>query len=271
MQISGSGASLAPPMHIHPTAIVHAHARIADTAEVGPYCIVGAEVEIGAGTRLMAHVFVEGPTWIGSANTFFPYSTVGVASQDLKYQGERSETRIGDRNQIREFVTIHRGTEGGGLLTRIGSDNLLSAYTHVAHDSQVGSNVVLSHGATLGGHVTIEDWAVVGAGSAIHQHCRVGKHSMIGGYSVITQDVLPYSMIAIEREPKIYGANRVGLERRGFPSESIEVLQKTFRLLTRSGLNTRQAIERIQVEVQSTPELDDLLGFIATSERGFVK
>jgi UDP-N-acetylglucosamine acyltransferase len=258
-------------MPIHPTAIIDPDARVSSSADIGPYCVINAEVEIGAGTRLMAHVYVDGPTWIGAGNLFFPYSSIGVAPQDLKYKGERSETRIGDGNRIREFVTIHRGTATGGLLTSIGSDNLLSAYTHVAHDCNVGNHVVLSHAATLGGHVTVEDWAVVGAGSAIHQYCRVGKHSMTGGYSVITQDILPYSMTATEREPRVFGANRVGLERRGFAPENIEALQKAFRLLTRSGLNTRQAIERIQAEVPPSPELDDLMGFIATSERGFVK
>ena len=258
-------------MPIHSTAIVDPASKINPSADIGPYCVIGPEVEIGAGTRLMAHVFVEGPTWIGAQNTFFPYSSIGVASQDLKYKGERAETRIGDGNQIREFVTIHRGTEGGGLLTSVGSDNLLMAYVHVAHDVRVGNHTVLGNAVTFAGHVTIEDWAVIGAGSAIHQFCRVGKHAMIGGYSVITQDVLPYSMTVTEREARIFGANRVGLERRGFSGGSIESLQQAFRLLTRSGLNTRQAIERIQAEVESVPELDDLMGFIATSERGFVK
>src|SRR5579864_7308441 len=181
-------------MAIHPTAIVDPQARIAASAEIGPYSIIGAEVEIGAGTKFLAHVYAEGPTWIGEENVFYPYTTVGVASQDLKYHGERAETRIGKRNKIREFVTIHRGTEGGGLVTRIGDDNLLMAYVHVAHDVQVGNNAVLSHGATLGGHVTVGDWAVIGAFSGVHQYCRVGRHAMIGGYSVITQDVLPFSM-----------------------------------------------------------------------------
>jgi len=258
-------------MPIHPTAIVAPASRIAATAEIGPYCIIGAEVEIGAGTQLMAHVFVEGPTFIGVENIFFPYSSVGVASQDLKYKGERAETRIGHRNRIREFVTIHRGTEAGGLLTSVGDDNLLMAYVHVAHDVRVGNHTVLGNAVTFAGHVTVEDWAVIGAGSAIHQFCRVGKHAMIGGYSVITQDVLPYSMTVTEREARIFGANRVGLERRGFSDVNIEALQQAFRLLTKSGLNTRQAIERIQSDVPGVPELDDLMGFIATSERGFVK
>jgi UDP-N-acetylglucosamine acyltransferase len=258
-------------MPIHPTAIVHPASKVSPLADIGPYCVIGPEVEIGPDTRFMAHVFVEGPTWIGAQNTFYPYSSIGVASQDLKYKGERAETRIGDRNQVREFVTIHRGTEGGGLLTCVGNDNLLMAYVHVAHDVRVGNHTVLGNAVTFAGHVTIEDWAVIGAGSAVHQFCRVGKHAMIGGYSVITQDVLPYSMTVTDREARIFGANRVGLERRGFPGASIESLQQAFRLLTRSGLNTRQAIERIQADVQSVPELDDLMGFIATSERGFVK
>jgi UDP-N-acetylglucosamine acyltransferase len=258
-------------MPIHPTAIVDPAARIADGADIGPYCILGPDVEIGAGTRLFSHVFIEGPISIGRDNTFYPYSTVGVAPQDLKYNGERSETRIGDRNRIREFVTIHRGTEGGGMLTSIGSDNLLMAYVHVAHDVRLGDHCVLSNGATLGGHVVIEDWAVIGAFTGLHQFCRVGCHAMIGGYSVITQDILPFSTTVTPRESNVYGANATGLERRGFGVESIKPIQKAFRLLTRSGLNTSQAIERIGAEVPNTPEIARLLDFIATSKRGFIK
>src|SRR5436853_512023 len=187
-------------MPIHPTAIVDPRARIHDRAEIGPYCIVGAEVEIGSGTRLMASVYVEGPASIGEENIFYPYTTAGVAAQDLKYKGERAETHIGSRNRIREFVTIHRGTEGGGLVTRIGDDNLLMAYVHVAHDVQLGHHTVLANGVTLGGHVLVGDWAVIGAFSGLHQFCRVGRHAFVGGYSVITQDVLPFSMTVSERE-----------------------------------------------------------------------
>lgn len=258
-------------MPIHPTALVDSAARIADSAEIGPYSIVGPEVQIGPRTRLMAHVYIEGPTSIGEDNIFYPYSTVGVASQDLKYRGERAETRIGSRNKIREFVTIHRGTEGGGLLTSIGDDNLLMAYVHIAHDVHVGNCTVLANGVTTGGHVTIEDWAVIGAFTGVHQFCRVGRHAMIGGYSVVTQDVLPFSMTVSQREVKVFGANRVGLERRGFPTATIESLQNAFRLLTRSGLNTSQAIERIRADVQPCPEIEELLGFIQSSERGVVK
>jgi UDP-N-acetylglucosamine acyltransferase len=258
-------------MPIHPTAIVDSQARIAETAEIGPYCIVGPQVEIGAGTRLMAHIYADGPAWIGEDNVFYPYSTVGVVPQDLKYKGEPSETRIGKRNRIREFVTIHRGTEGGGLVTRIGDDNLLMAYVHVAHDVNVGNHTVLSNCVTLGGHVLVGDWAVVGASTGVHQFCRVGRHALIGGYSVITQDVLPFSTTVSERGNRVFGANRTGLERRGFASERIEDLQKALRLLTRAGLNTSQAVERIQQEISGSAELEELLAFIALSERGFVK
>src|SRR6267142_2735777 len=255
----------------HPTAIIDPGASIAATAQIGPYCLIGAQVEIAAGTRLMANVYVEGPTWIGEDNIFYPYSTVGVAPQDLKYKGEASQTKIGRRNKIREFVTIHRGTEGGGMVTRIGDDNLLMAYVHIAHDAQVGNNAILGHGATLAGHVTVEDYANVGAHSGVHQFCRVGRNSIVGGYSVITQDVLPFSSTVSERENHIFGANKVGLERRGFTTERIEQLQTTFRLLTRAGLNTSQAIERIRAEVPASPELDDLIEFIRTAKRGYVK
>jgi len=258
-------------MGIHPTAIVDPAARIAETAEIGPYSIVGAEVEIGPRTRLMAHVYLEGPTWIGEDNLFFPYSTVGVASQDLKYKGERAETRIGHRNRIREFVTIHRGTAGGGLVTSIGDDNLLMAYVHVAHDAHIGSHVVLANGVTIGGHVEVGDWAVIGAFTGVHQFCRVGRHAMVGGYSVITQDVAPYSTTVSERESRIFGANKTGLERRGFPSETIDRLHKAFRLLAHSKLNTSQAIARIREELPPTPEIDELIEFIVSSERGVIK
>lgn len=258
-------------MPIHPTAIIDPSARIAESAEIGPYCIVGAAVEVGARTRLMANIFVEGITSIGEDNVFYPYSTVGVASQDLKYHGEPSQTRIGHRNKIREFVTIHRGTEGGGLATSIGDDNLLMAYTHVAHDAQVGSHIVLGHGATLGGHVMVGDWSVISAFSGVHQFCRVGRHSIIGGYSVVTQDVLPFSNTVSERPIKVFGANRVGLERRGFATASVESLQTAFRLLTRSQLNTTQAIERIRADVPACAEVDELLEFIQASERGVIK
>ena len=219
----------------------------------------------------MANNYLEGPTWVGEDNIFFPYSTAGVASQDLKYKGERAETRIGHRNRIREFVTIHRGTQGGGLLTAIGSDNLLMAYTHIAHDVRIGDHVIMANGVTLAGHVTIGDWADISAFVGVHQFCRIGRHAFVGPYSVVIQDVLPYSTTVGKREIGVFGANRIGLERRGFETPVIEALQTSFRLLTRAKLNTTQAIERIRAEVPPCAEVDELLEFIGASERGVVK
>jgi UDP-N-acetylglucosamine acyltransferase len=258
-------------MPIHPTAIVDPSARIAESAEIGPHCILGADVEIGARTVVKAHVVMEGPLTIGEDNVFFPFSTVGVAPQDLKYHGERSETRIGHRNRIREFVTIHRGTEGGGMVTSIGDDNLLMAYVHVAHDVRIGSHTVLANAVTFGGHVVVGDWAVIGASTGVHQFCRVGRHSIIGGYSVVTQDVLPFSNTVTAREAKVFGTNAIGLKRRGFAPESVDGLHKAFRLLTHSGLNTTQALERIAADVEPSDEVRELVEFIRTSERGFIK
>ena len=252
-------------MPIHPTAIVAPEAEIAESADIGPYCVIGAEVHIGEGTRLMANNYLEGPTWIGEDNIF------GVASQDLKYKGERAETRIGSRNKIREFVTIHRGTGGGGLVTKIGDDNLLMAYSHIAHDVVIGDHVIMANGVTLAGHVTIGDWADISAFAGVHQFCRIGRHAFVGPYSVVIQDVLPYSTTVGKREISVYGANRIGLERRGFETPVIESLQTSFRLLTRSKLNTTQAIERIRAEVPPCAEVEELLEFIRTSERGIVK
>ena len=258
-------------MAVHRHAIVDPAARIDPDAEVGPFCVVGPEVVIRAGTRLMAHVYAEGPTEIGRDNVFYPYSTVGVAPQDLKYRGEKARTVIGDRNQVREFCTIHRGTEGGGSLTRVGDDNLLQAYAHVAHDCLVGSRCILSHSSTLGGHVTVEDYAVIGAHCGVHQFCVVGAHSYIGGFSVITQDVLPFSLVVSEREARTFGVNKVGLERRGFAKPEIQALHKAFRILTKSGLNTEQALARIGEEVDDCPSLDRVREFVARSQRGLVK
>ena len=258
-------------MPIHPTAIIDPTAEIDAGADIGPYCIIGAEVQIGARTRLMANNYLEGPTRVGEDNLFFPYSTAGVASQDLKYKGERAETRIGHRNRIREFVTIHRGTQGGGLVTAIGSDNLLMAYSHIAHDVQIGDHVIMANGVTLAGHVTIGDWADISAFTGVHQFCRIGRHAFVGPYSVVIQDVLPYSTTVGKREIGVFGANRIGLERRGFETPVIEALQTAIRLLTRSKLNTSQAMERIRAEVPPCAEVEELLDFIGASERGVVK
>jgi UDP-N-acetylglucosamine acyltransferase len=258
-------------MAIHPTAIVDAEAEIAPDAEIGPYCIIRGNVKIGARTRLLAHNYLEGKLAIGEDNIFYPYCSCGVAPQDKKYKGEASETRIGNRNSIREFVTIHRGTQGGGMITAIGDGNLLMAYVHIAHDVIVGNNTILANGVTFAGHVVVEDYANIGGLSAIHQFCRIGRHAMVGSRSVIKQDVLPYSITASDHPVQVYGANRVGLERAGFSSDAIEALQNAFRILTRAGLNTTQALARIEEEVPHTAEVADLIEFIRKSSRGFIK
>lgn len=258
-------------MPIHSTAIVSPHAEISSGAEIGPYCIVGDGVRIGTRTRLIAHVYLEGKLIIGEDNVFYPYCSCGVAPQDKKYKGEASETRIGDRNSIREFVTIHRGTEGGGMVTSIGDGNLLMAYVHVAHDVLIHDNAIIANGVTFAGHVIVEDYANIGGLSAIHQFCRIGRHAMVGSYSVIKQNVLPYSITAASHTAEIYGANRIGLERTGYPDDVIEALQNAFRILTRAGLNTTQALARIEQEVPQTCEITNLLEFIRNSNRGFVK
>lgn len=258
-------------MAIHSTAIIDSKSEIAADAEIGPYCIIGAQVRIGARTRLMAHVFLEGKLTIGEENVFFPYSSCGVAPQDLKYKGEPSETRIGNRNKIREFVTIHRGTEGGGMVTAVGDDNLLMAYVHVAHDVIVGSHTIIANGVTFAGHVKVDDYANVGGLSAVHQFVEIGQHSIVGSRSVIKQNVLPYSITATQHESQIFGANRVGLQRSGFSAEEIENLQNAFRILTHSGLNTTRALERMEKEIPQTAQVKKLMEFIRGSERGFIK
>jgi UDP-N-acetylglucosamine acyltransferase len=257
-------------MAIHPSAIVDPGAQIDPSAEIGPFCVVGEGVSIGARTRLKGHVYMDGPTTIGTDNLFYPFCSIGVASQDLKYAGEHAETHIGNHNLIREFVTVHRGTKGGGALTRVGDHTLLMAYSHVAHDCHLGSNVVLGHGATLGGHVEIGDHARVSAFVGVHQFCRIGAHSMIGGYAVITRDVMPFATVSEEREAKMYRANSVGLERRGFAPEQIEAINKAFRIL-RSEVLLSDAIERIRGEIPANDEIAQLVDFIERSERGFIK
>ncbi|HEX3681581.1 MAG TPA: acyl-ACP--UDP-N-acetylglucosamine O-acyltransferase [Bryobacteraceae bacterium] len=258
-------------MAIHQTSIVDPHAEISPDAEIGPYCIIGAGVEIGPRTRLLAHVYLEGKLTIGSDNIFYPYCSCGVTPQDKKYKGEPSETRIGNGNSIREFVTINRGTEGGGMVTSIGDGNLLMAYVHVAHDVVIHNHTILANSVTFAGHVTVDDYANIGGLSAIHQFCRIGRYAMIGSYSVIKQSVLPYSITASDHKVEVYGANRIGLERRGYSSEAIEPLQNAFRILTRSGLNTTQALGRIEEEIPQSPEVKELLEFIRNSNRGFIK
>jgi UDP-N-acetylglucosamine acyltransferase len=258
-----------PPPEIHETAQIAPGARIGAGVRIGPYCVIGAGVTLGAGCVLDSHVVLDGDTEIGRENHFFPFCSVGKAPQDLKYRGERSRLVIGDRNQVREFVTIHLGTEGGGNVTEIGSDNLVMAYAHVAHDCRIGNHAILGHGATLAGHVDVADWATVGAFSAVHQFCRVGVHAFLGGYTVATKDVLPYSK-TVGNRARIYGVNRIGLARRGFTQETIEALKRAYRVLLQSRLNASDAVERLLADETAIPEVRSLVSFIQSSKRGVV-
>ncbi len=259
-------------MSIHPTAIVDASADIAVSAEIGPYCVVGRSVRIGERTVLDSHVTVARWTFIGDDCRFHSHCAVGGDPQDLKYRGEPTSLRIGNQNVFREFVTLNRGTAGGGGISSVGDRNLLMAYSHVAHDCHVGSDVIMANAATLAGHVEVADFSTVGAFSAVHQFCRVGPHAFIGGFSVVTRDALPYVKTVGERNhAKIYGINAIGLQRRGLPDSSIEQLKQAYRILFRSQLNTSDALARVREEQWTAPEVAVLTGFIETAERGFIR
>jgi UDP-N-acetylglucosamine acyltransferase len=258
-------------MSVHPTAIIHSSAQVAATATVGPYCVIGEHVELGEGTEVMSQSVIDGHTRIGKNNHIFPFVSIGLAPQDLKYKGEPTGVEIGDGNSIREFVTIHRGTVDGDGITRIGSHNLLMAYVHVAHDCKLGSHIIMANGASLAGHIEIQDHATVGPFCGIHQFSRVGAYSFLGAFSVVNQDVLPYSKTTAPRPLGVYGANKLGLDRRGLSADDIKELEAAFRLLTRSKLNTTQALEAIEAKGFQSPHVKALVDFIKSSERGVAK
>jgi UDP-N-acetylglucosamine acyltransferase len=259
---------------IHPTAIVAAGAQIPASCTVGPFCTVGANVVLGEDCELVSHVVLDGHLTMGRGNRVFSFACLGVAPQDLKYAGEPTRLEIGDNNTIREYVTISRGTVGGGGLTRIASDCLIMAYTHIGHDSQIGNGCILANAATLAGHVIVEDFASVGALCPVHQFCRIGRYAYIGGGTTITQDVLPYSLTSIERNNHAYGLNKVGLERKGFTVEQLKELRVAYRTLLASKLNTSQALEAIRETITAGAAGEHvvyLADFIASSERGIIK
>ena len=256
-------------MSIHPSAVIASGAVVPASCTVGPFCTIGPEVELGADCTLISHVVLDGRTRIGARNVFHPFCAVGVAPQDLKYGGEPTALEIGDGNTIRECVTISRGTVGGGGVTRLGSNCLLMTGAHIGHDSQVGSHCILANCATLAGHVIIEDYATVGAFCPVHQHCIVGTYAFIGGGTIVTQDVLPFSLTSSKRENKAFGINKIGLARRGFSPERLQVLQKAFRLLLAAKLNTTQALEKIKELEGEDAAL--LAAFLERSERGVIK
>jgi UDP-N-acetylglucosamine acyltransferase len=254
-------------MGIHQSAIVHENAKIGENVTIEPFAVIGEDVTLGNGCKIGPHVVIDGWTAIGEECQFYPGASIGSPPQDLKYQGEKTRLVIGDHNVFREYVTVNTGTVGGGGETRIGSHCLLMAYTHVAHDCSLGDHVIMANCATLSGHVTIEDYAIIGGLSAVHQFARLGAHCMIGGCSGVAQDVPPY-MVAVGERAEIYALNLTGLKRRDFSKDSLKALQKAFRILYRSGLNTKHAVERIKAEVHTCPELERLIEFIEHSERG---
>lgn len=252
-------------------AVVSPTARIGNGVRIGAFAVVGDDVELGENCVLEPHAVIRGPARFGGKNVFDSFCSIGGDPQDLKFSGERTELVVGDANRFREFSTVSRGTTQGGGTTRIGNDNLFMAYSHVAHDCAVGSHTIFANGATLAGHVVVEDYASVGAFSPVHQFCRIGRYAYIGACTVITQDVPPFSRVVTERETRCYGVNTVGLERRGFDGERLETIERAFRLLLRSKLNTSQALEQIRAQLNGSPDIRELVEFIESAQRGLHK
>jgi UDP-N-acetylglucosamine acyltransferase len=253
------------------TAVISSEAVLAPDVSVGAYTVIGPHVTIGAGTIIGPHARIEGPATIGERNHIIGQSSIGTPPQDLKFKGERTELRIGNDNVIREFVTINRGTTGGGGITTIGSNNFFMAYSHVAHDCHIGSNTVFANNATLAGHVEVGDFSTIGAFSAVHQFCRVGDHAFIGGGSICTQDVLPYVKTVGNRPAQTYGVNTIGLERKGFPKETIEALQRAYRILTRSKMLLHDALDKIETELGFHAEVRYFAEFVRSAKRGVIR
>lgn len=255
---------------IHPTAIIQPGARLADNVSVGAYTVIGEHVVIGSGTVVASHVVIEGWTELGCDNQVFQFSSIGAAPQDLKYAGQETYLRIGDRNRIREFTTLNRGTAEGGGQTTVGNDNLFMAYSHVAHDCIIHDHVIMANGATLAGHVEVESVAILGGLAAIHQFCRIGCHAMISGGAMVTQDIPPYTVAQGDRA-KTVGLNLIGLKRRGFSEETIRDIKRAYRMIFRSGLRLEEALQKITDEIELTPELDHFVDFIKDSQRGIAR
>ena len=255
---------------IHPQAVIDSSAKIANGVTIGAFSIIGANVEIGEGTEVGSHVVISGPTVIGRENKIYSFASIGGDPQDKKYAGEKTRLEIGDRNVIREYCTISRGTVQDAGVTRIGNDNWIMAYVHIAHDCQIGSNTIFSNSASLAGHVTIEDYAILGGFTLVHQFCKVGAHCFTAMNSVISKDVLPFTMIS-GHMAKPHGLNVEGLKRRGFSSESLSQLRKAYKIIYRSGLTLDQATDELKVMANECAEVAQLLGFIEKVTRGIVR
>ena len=252
---------------VHPTAIVDARAEIDGDVEIGPYCVIGAGVRIGKGSRVHSHAVITGRTTLGEGNVVFPFATIGDTPQDLKYKGEPSELLIGNRNTIREYVSLNPGTTGGGMVTRVGDQNLLMMQCHIAHDCLLGDRNVVANGATLGGHVVIEDFVIVGGLVGIHQFVRIGTGAILGAGSMVSKDVPPYCNATGDRA-KLHGLNLEGLKRRGFDKTVIALLRKAYRIVFQSALRTEDALKKIREELPAIPEIEKFASFIAQSRRG---
>jgi UDP-N-acetylglucosamine acyltransferase len=257
-------------MSVHPTAIVAPGAKLHPTVEVGPYAVIGPQVTIGAGTTVGPHAVIEGRTRLGERNRVFQFASVGAQPQDLKYAGEDSALEIGNENLIREFTTLHKGTTGGGGVTRIGDGNLFMAYAHVAHDCQVANGCVLANAATLGGHVEIGDHVILGGLAAVHQFTRIGQHAFVAGGAMVVMDVPPFCTAQGDRA-ELVGINSIGLARHGFSEDQISRVKEAYRILFRSKLPLEDAVERLRTELGNQPEIQALLTFITTSERGLTR
>jgi UDP-N-acetylglucosamine acyltransferase len=245
--------------------------RIGSGVKIGAFAVVGVEVELGDGCVLDHHAVVQGPARLGRGNHVYPFSVIGGDPQDLTYKGERVSLEIGDANEFHEFSTVNRGTVKGGGVTRIGSHNLIMSYAHIGHDCSVGDHTIFVNGGTLAGHVTVEDYATVGAFCPVQQFCRIGKHSYIGAHTVITQDVPPFSKVVSPRDSRCYGVNAIGLERQGFSPDRIEAIEKAYRLLLRSKLNTSQAVEKMRETLAGSEDVLTLIRFIESAEHGLIK
>jgi UDP-N-acetylglucosamine acyltransferase len=256
---------------IHPTSTVHAKAQLEAGIFVGPQCVIGEKVTIHKNTRLSSNVHIDGRVEIGEGCQFSPYSVIGTGPQDVGYRQEETCVRIGDRNIFREFITIHRGTEKGGGETVIGHDNYFMAYAHVGHDCRVGNGTILTNAATLGGHVSVDDFAYLSAFCGVHQFCRIGKYAFVGGFTVVTQDVLPFCRVAGMRPVLFYGLNSIGLRRKGFSRERISALKEIFKLIFYSDLNTTQALEKITTLLPPHEDREEIVRFIQSAKRGIIK
>jgi UDP-N-acetylglucosamine acyltransferase len=254
---------------IHSTAVIHPNARIGAGCVIGPYCVIGENVALGGHCRLHSHVVIDGHTTLGGENEIFPFASIGLKTQDLKWKGGITRTQIGSHNTFREYVTIHSAT-GDGEVTTVGSHNHILAYSHIAHNVTLGDHIIMSNVATLGGHITVEDQAIIGGLAAVHQFCRIGRMAFIGGCSKVTQDVPPY-MLADGNPAQVRTTNKVGLERNGVPEEAQAALRQAYKILFREGLTNANALARIEAELPNLPELRHLIEFVRLSERGISK